>query len=91
MAAQLDKERMQRTYDADTKTGFLFEEDGTTMRAVARDDVGIHLPDCDRGWRFVQALELDLRHVISAGLDPQAAISSLLGEGFYMWDAGKAS
>lgn len=74
-----------------TNVAYLFEEDGTTLRAVARDDVGVSLPDSDNGWRLVRVLQLGSEHARTLGIELEAVLHGIHIEGHHIWDSGLAN
>lgn len=72
----------------DESPAYLFEEDGTSMLAVARDCVGTDLPESESGWRLLLEFSLGLHHPVPVPMEVLPVIRGLSREGYYMWDRG---
>lgn len=69
--------------DEHADQAFLFEEKGTSRRAVTR--APLQLPPSDQGWELAQTFSLGVQHVMPIDLDPEPVLRAILADGFYVW------
>ena len=72
---------------AEADQGFLFDEAGSSRRAITRNPM--ELPASDQGWRLVQTFALGVQHVMPVDKEPEPVLRAIFAEGFYVWDGAK--
>lgn len=78
------------TNDEQQAVAFLFEENGGSRRAIARDVIGERLPHAPRGWSLSRSFLLAVEHVPPVDVEPEPVIRAVRTDGYYCWDPSKA-